>query len=122
MVERAPTGEAERKKAKDADDVKPERESKPSLRDKERGSLVPPSAQTPRPKPGVEHAKEPASDPHPSIPPLPAAGPWRSYKEIVAGLATTRASCERPMSRSISERSERTAARCPARESFPSAC
>ena len=24
---------------------------------------------------------------HPSIPPLPAAGPWRSYKEIVAGIA-----------------------------------
>jgi uncharacterized protein (TIGR02421 family) len=36
-------------------------------------------------------------EPFPSIPPLPAAGPWRSYKEIVAGLATRIVEAQRPI-------------------------
>ena len=44
-----------------------------------------------KPKSSAAHAPPASEDEtgHPSIPPLPAAGPWRSYKEIVAGLAAT---------------------------------
>src|SRR4051812_7984094 len=97
MAERAPTGESERKKAKEPDDAKAEKAEKngngrvaPPAPDSktatraERGSLLPPPAATPKP------STKPKSgdDQYPSIPPLPAAGPWRSYKEIVAGLAS----------------------------------
>ena len=41
-------------------------------------------------------ASEPLGD-VPSIPPLPAAGPWRSYKEIVAQLATRIVEAQRPI-------------------------
>ena len=51
--------------------------------DKSRASIPPPRPSRPPPS-GLLAADEP---PHPSIPPLPAAGPWRSYKELVAGLA-----------------------------------
>lgn len=53
---------------------------------KGRGGAVA-SPRPPRPEAAV--AAEPEDDEpcHPSLPPLPAAGPWRSYKEIVAGLA-----------------------------------
>lgn len=33
----------------------------------------------------------------PSIPPAPAAGPWRSYKEVVAGLASRIVEAQRPI-------------------------
>jgi uncharacterized protein (TIGR02421 family) len=36
-------------------------------------------------------------DPAPSIPPMPAAGPWRSYKEVVAQLATRIVEAQRPI-------------------------
>src|SRR6187401_1294632 len=57
------------------------------------GSIPPPRPSRPPPPPppptvSAAPAASPAEEPrHPSIPPLPAAGPWRSYKEIVAGLA-----------------------------------
>jgi uncharacterized protein (TIGR02421 family) len=35
--------------------------------------------------------------PHPSIPPMPAAGPWRSYKEIVAQLASRIVEAQKPI-------------------------
>ena len=38
-----------------------------------------------------------AEETHPSIPPLPAAGPWRSYKELVAGLAQRIVDAQRPI-------------------------
>jgi uncharacterized protein (TIGR02421 family) len=38
-----------------------------------------------------------ASDPAPSIPPMPAAGPWRSYKEIVSQLASRIVEAQRPL-------------------------
>ncbi|CAN5875166.1 flavohemoglobin expression-modulating QEGLA motif protein [soil metagenome] len=107
MAERAPTGESERKKGKEPDDPKAERESKagngrqapPAAESKpaprgERGSIVPPPPATPKPS---TKAKAPEADPHPSIPPLPAAGPWRSYKEIVAGLASRIVEAQRPI-------------------------
>jgi uncharacterized protein (TIGR02421 family) len=49
---------------------------------KRAGSIPPPRPS--RPEVPSAESDEPR---HPSIPPLPAAGPWRSYKEIVAGLA-----------------------------------
>ncbi len=58
----------------------------------------PPASSTPARRsvpPPPEKAAEEAV--HPSIPPLPAAGPWRSYKEIVAGLATRIVDGQRPI-------------------------
>ena len=39
----------------------------------------------------------PAEDPAPSIPPMPAAGPWRSYKELIAQLAGRIVEAQRPI-------------------------
>ena len=58
--------------------------SSPTLKDKARS--VPPPA-----------PKEAPAEGYPSIPPMPAAGPWRSYKEIVAGLATRIVEAQRPI-------------------------
>src|SRR5690349_11552795 len=33
----------------------------------------------------------------PSLPPLPAAGPWRSYKELVSGIASRIVDGQRPL-------------------------
>ncbi len=105
MADRASAGESERRKAKDEDDSsKPKAEAKekagngvlhdrpsgalPSTEDSEpagktrRASIPPPRPSRPAPPPS--EVDEPR---HPSIPPLPAAGPWRSYKELVSGLA-----------------------------------
>src|SRR5262249_43439225 len=60
----------------------PEPESEPTAK-KSRSASIPPPRPS-RPAPAPSDADEPR---HPSIPPLPAAGPWRSYKELVAGLA-----------------------------------
>jgi hypothetical protein len=40
---------------------------------------------------------EPPADLAPSIPPMPAAGPWRSYKEIVAAIATRIVDAQKPI-------------------------
>jgi uncharacterized protein (TIGR02421 family) len=60
-------------------------------------------AETP-PPPGTPPHLDPVPDPvvHPmlgvpSIPPLPAAGPWRSYKEIVATLSGRIVDAQRPI-------------------------
>src|SRR5262249_42672872 len=39
----------------------------------------------------------PDEDKAPSIPPLPAAGPWRSYKELVAQIAQKIVDAQRPI-------------------------
>jgi uncharacterized protein (TIGR02421 family) len=44
----------------------------------------------------VEEVSE-VSQELPSIPPVPAAGPWRSYKELVANLATRLVDAQRPI-------------------------
>src|SRR4051794_13554134 len=100
MAERAPPREgetSERRKGKDDSEAKPERNgtskslpppppsSTPARHS--RAPSMPPPATTP----------PPPEDPHPSIPPLPAAGPWRSYKEIVAGLAQRIVDAQRPI-------------------------
>ncbi len=80
------------REAKDAPkDAKADRESK-----SDKGQAEPRSAKVER---GSSIAALPPSsdDPHPSIPPLPAAGPWRSYKEIVAQLAQRIVDGQRPI-------------------------
>ena len=116
MADRVSSGESERRKGKDEEDTsKPKADAKteakeakekngngrasgslppapPSssravadveLKKPKAGSIPPPRPSRPAPPPASAE-EEPR---HPSIPPLPAAGPWRSYKEIVAGLA-----------------------------------
>ncbi len=53
-------------------------------------------------EPAAERAEEPeaeerVADETPSLPPLPAAGPWRSYKEIVAQLAARIVDAQKPI-------------------------
>jgi uncharacterized protein (TIGR02421 family) len=112
MGERAPSrvgpGEpepGERRKGKDDDGPKAERNGSskslppaPPSSSPSRGSRaqsVPPPAHAPNAARLAPAAK--TEDPHPSIPPLPAAGPWRSYKEIVAGLAQRIVDAQRPI-------------------------
>ncbi len=47
--------------------------------------------------PPAPDSEPPPADPAPSLPPLPAAGPWRSYKEIVAQLAGRIVEAQRPI-------------------------
>src|SRR4051794_23575796 len=109
MAERGSSGESDRRRAKDDD-------SKPAERDGRNGKSIPPPAPSsaagegrsrertsvpPPPKSSSANVAEPepevTREPHPSIPPLPASGPWRSYKEIVAGLATRIVEGQRPI-------------------------
>ena len=84
-------------KAERNGDGKPEKEPahasrperSPSKADKERGGRVQ--------GPGAPEPISESADPVPSIPPLPAAGPWRSYKEIVAQLAGRIVEAQRPI-------------------------
>src|SRR5580700_12256309 len=46
---------------------------------------------------GSSKPDAPPADPSPSLPPMPAAGPWRSYKEIVAQLAGRIVEAQRPI-------------------------
>src|SRR5688572_28481596 len=117
MGDRASSGEKERGKGKDDEEKSSKAEALESRRNGNgRGSIpAPPPSETevgrksrnagsiPPPPPSEVEGKKRGSLPppprtpnlsasdeeprHPSIPPLPAAGPWRSYKEIVAGLA-----------------------------------
>lgn len=105
MGERAPNArseESERRKGKD-DEAKPEAKAEKNGN----GRSVPPPAPDSKPARAERSTMSPAtnksagaeapSDTHPSIPPLPAAGPWRSYKEIVAQIATRIVDAQRPI-------------------------
>jgi uncharacterized protein (TIGR02421 family) len=70
--------------------IPPPAPSQPRAREKS----IPPPAKSPSTRDVGETASR---DRHPSIPPLPAAGPWRSYKEIVAGLASRIVDAQRPI-------------------------
>lgn len=70
---------------------------------KERLSVVSPPTASESPKPVAVPPPAPSSrvlidsDKTPSLPPMPAAGPWRSYKEQVAALATRIVEGQRPI-------------------------
>lgn len=86
---------------------KPEKSEKSEKTDKSektgstRASTPPPAPSEPRglkvDRPSGSLPPPPPDDAHPSIPPLPAAGPWRSYKEIVAQLAQRIVDAQRPI-------------------------
>lgn len=78
----APPSEARKAKGKPNDDCDRDDDSERDVAKKK--SAVPSKEDAPR-------------DPHPSIPPLPAAGPWRSYKEIVSQLASRIVEAQRPI-------------------------
>src|SRR4051812_21429449 len=86
MAERPPAKAKEEEPANGRKTVPPPPASVPSRR-----SVPPPAPSSGK---AVSAADEPR---HPSIPPLPAAGPWRSYKEIVSGLATRIVEAQRPI-------------------------
>ena len=103
MGDRASSGESERRKGTDPE---PDRESKPGEKNGKSRNSVPPPAES-RPgratltpavtTPRASGQVQVKQDAHPSIPPLPAAGPWRSYKEIVAQLASRIVDAQRPI-------------------------
>ena len=120
MAERASSGaggESERRRGKDEDDaakakepppkekngngrastnaLPPADDSEPAINKKSRS--VPPPRPSRPPPPSAAAADSVEEPRHPSIPPLPAAGPWRSYKEIVAGLAQRIVDAQRPI-------------------------
>lgn len=78
----APPSEARKAKGRGNDDCDRDDDSERDVAKKK--SALPPKEDAPR-------------DPHPSIPPLPAAGPWRSYKEIVSQLASRIVEAQRPI-------------------------
>jgi uncharacterized protein (TIGR02421 family) len=51
----------------------------------------------PKSRNGVKGEERAPEEPAPSIPPMPAAGPWRSYKEVVAQLASRIVDAQRPI-------------------------
>src|SRR5690606_33171436 len=92
MAERPSSAEIERRKGKDADAPRDEGKG-----DRSGNGRVPAPAESekkirggssaPKTARGEPEAHAESEGAHPSIPPLPAAGPWRSYKEIVSQLA-----------------------------------
>lgn len=125
MADRAPAADSDRRKGKEppAEEETPKpqkaepKEPREPRNGRNSGSLPPPppSSQqlvdSDQPKKGKGSARDsvpparpsrpaPVSEDeplHPSIPPLPAAGPWRSYKELVAGLAQRIVDGQKPL-------------------------
>jgi uncharacterized protein (TIGR02421 family) len=103
MVERAASAERAEKAEKGSGVEKPDVEATPS-RPARTTSKPEREVETPSPSHKVVE-RAPASAPEPldpdtkapSLPPLPAAGPWRSYKEVVAGIATRIVEAQRPI-------------------------
>jgi uncharacterized protein (TIGR02421 family) len=98
LVERAsPSAEERQKRPKDADDAGPP----PPAAEKEGDPA--PSKKTDKPEKPEKPEKPDAPDdilgdgPTPSIPPPPSAGPWRSYKEVIATLAGRIVEAQRPI-------------------------
>jgi uncharacterized protein (TIGR02421 family) len=78
------------------------RETKEPREDGERNGSSPKTGSDPQPAEENGHASSPLEsvslrdEPIPSVPPPPEAGPWRSYKEILAGLAQRLLDSQRP--------------------------
>jgi uncharacterized protein (TIGR02421 family) len=104
MGDRAPReGETSERRAKGKeDDGSKEPEAKGARNGNGRASVPPPPPSEARGSRAPSKDSAPPPPPardvsHPSIPPLPAAGPWRSYKEIVAGLAGRIVEAQKPI-------------------------
>jgi uncharacterized protein (TIGR02421 family) len=100
MADRASSGDNERRKGKDdarSASVPPPADVPAPVESEPRRRSIPPPRPS-RPNAVTESSEARVEEPrHPSIPPLPAAGPWRSYKEIVAGLAQRIVDGQRPI-------------------------
>jgi len=100
MAERLTAAESERRRVKEPDEAKSARTER-AEKNNARSTAAPESE--PRGARGSSPSSEDLSGPlserdlPPSLPPLPAAGPWRSYKEIVAQLATRIVEAQRPI-------------------------
>jgi uncharacterized protein (TIGR02421 family) len=70
---------------------KPEKAEKQRTNGNGKAATLPPVAPPPQLEDLVQTGERP------SIPPLPASGPWRSYKEIVSSLATRIVDAQRPI-------------------------
>ncbi len=102
MAERVGAPEEERVSAKGGvKEAKEPRDPKdgangdaPAGKGKREASFVPPPAAS-----SSRALEEAMADPReaPSLPPLPAAGPWRSYKEIISQLASRIVEAQRPI-------------------------
>jgi uncharacterized protein (TIGR02421 family) len=80
-------------KPEEAPEARPEKSER-------NGKTIPPRSQRPPPPAKAEAREEidlSGSGSLPSIPPMPAAGPWRSYKEVVAQLAQRIVDAQRPI-------------------------
>lgn len=99
-VDRGDKSDRDAKEPKAEREAKSERVEKSDKSDKN-GSSEPRSAKTEKvdrnSSSNVSQMVAASEEPHPSIPPLPAAGPWRSYKEIVAQLAQRIVDAQRPI-------------------------
>jgi uncharacterized protein (TIGR02421 family) len=88
---------------RDADEAQePERSERPERAERNGGRAssvtARPSQRPPKPEPQrVDEETDGANTSLPSIPPMPAAGPWRSYKELVAQLAQRIVEAQRPI-------------------------
>lgn len=86
------------KEAKETKEAKGEAKEAGGEREKERDSGKPRREKGPDSKADLGKLLEGETVEHaPSIPPLPAAGPWRSYKEMVAQLANRIVEGQRPI-------------------------
>src|SRR5262245_64896063 len=74
---------------------KAEKAEKPDKQDKTNGkaSSLPPAP----PSAPVSLEDLVQTGERPSLPPLPAGGPWRSYKEVVSGIAARIVEGQRPL-------------------------
>ena len=73
-----------------------EKTDKPEKAEKEKAEKPAASARaTSIPPPKLDELVQTGE--RPSLPPLPASGPWRSYKEIVSGLAARIVEAQKPL-------------------------
>jgi uncharacterized protein (TIGR02421 family) len=87
------------RRAKEADEAAPEREEKKRVDTADAPDAAAPAPVAPTPKNGARASskEEAAQGVAPPVPAPPVAGPWRSYKEIVAQLAARIVEAQRPI-------------------------
>jgi uncharacterized protein (TIGR02421 family) len=92
--ERAASEPSPKDEPAQARSAKDEPKNEPKNEPKKNGHAAAERSAEPRVSASVSAPEE---DPLPSIPPLPAAGPWRSYKEVVAQIAARIVEAQRPI-------------------------